>query len=419
MRQYEIRGGRPLYGSITLQGAKNSALPLMAACLLCTEGVSCLDRCPILWDTALAGHILTSLGCGVIRTGGLVTVDAGRAVSSPVSREYCAGMRSSVLYLGPMLARFRKADLYFPGGCSLGARPIDIHIKGLEQMGASFSVEDGHISAVCPKGLHGTVIDLPFPSVGATENIMMAACLAKGRTTIRNAAIEPEILDLADFIGRMGGNVHMDGRRVTVSGTEGLRGCYKKVMPDRIAAITYFTAALAANGNISVRGAESAHMRASMEILKKAGAAFDPVKREIGVRRTGKILPVRDIITAPYPRFPTDDMAAVMSLLTMADGVSTLRETVFSDRFALVGELRKLGADITVRQGVAAVRGVRKLYGAKVRATDLRAGAALIVAGLAADGLTVIEDDGHIERGYENITGTLRDLGAQITEREL
>ncbi len=418
MRRYEIRGGRALSGGVVLQGAKNSALPLMAASALCTEGKVCFENCPVLEDTSLTERILVSLGCGVTRKGGLMTVDPSGICRCSVCREYCAGMRSSILFLGPLLARFGRAEMFLPGGCLLGARPVDIHIKGLEKMGADVRVEGDRITAACPRGLRGAAIELPFPSVGATENMMTAASLAEGKTVIENAAAEPEIGDLADLINRMGGHVRADGGRITVFGVKRLHGCRKRIIPDRIAAFTFFAAALATNGNIMVRGADPAHLRAAMRALEKTGAAFEISEDGIGVRRAlDRILPT-EIVTAPYPGFPTDDMALAMALLTVADGVSSLRETVFSDRFALTDELLKMGADMTVRRNVALVTGVHRLRGAAVRATDLRAGAALIVAGLAAEGETLIEDDGHIARGYENIVGTLSALGADITERE-
>lgn len=416
---YGIKGGTPLRGTVRLQGAKNSVLPILAASLLCTDGRVRLENCPSLEDVQLSQQILESLGCRVARKDDALEIHTDGRIGTALDERQCAGMRSSVLFLGPLLASAGRAELFLPGGCLLGERPVNLHIDALRRMGANIRLSDNKILAEAPDGLVGREIVLPFPSVGATENIMMAAALARGATRIIGAAAEPEIEDLADFIRKMGGVVRKDGNLVEVFGVPSLHGCTKRIIPDRIAGFTYLAAALATDGRVTVQGCEFDHMRAMLDFLSLAGGAVEVRGNDITVYRAGPcLLPVKGCMTAPYPGFPTDAGAMALVLMSLAGGASSLHEGVFSDRFAVVEELKKLGADITPGGATASVRG-GKLCGATVHATDLRAGAALVIAALSAEGESTVTDSGHILRGYERFGEILRALGAQITERNL
>ena len=418
MREYIIRGGAPLHGEIPLQGAKNSVLPILAASLLCDRDSVQLDNCPVLEDVHLSVHILQSLGCEVTRIGQEIRVYTKNFKNIALPKALCGGMRSSILYLGPLLAKCGSAQMYAPGGCLLGRRPVDIHLSALSQMGARFDVEKERITASAPDGLAGCDIVFPYPSVGATENIIMAASLARGITTITGAAAEPEIGDLVDFINAMGGRVRQNGKTITVYGVEALHGCRKTVIPDRIAGFTYLAAALATDGRVTLSGCRFPHMRSTLEMLSSAGGVITVNEDKITAYRRGAfLLSVPEIETGPYPAFPTDAGAIALTLLSLARGCGVLHETVFSDRFGVAEQLRALGADIQIEGQKATVRGVGALNGCRVQATDLRAGAALIVAALAAKGETVVAGGEHIIRGYENITENLQALGADIEER--
>lgn len=417
MPQYVVRGGIPLRGSVAVQGAKNSVLPILAASLLCENTIQ-LSGVPLLRDVAVALRLLEGVGCRIRRGGHFVELDLSKCDYHPLAKEDCRLMRSSVLFLGALLGRFGRAQLYFPGGCVLGERPIDLHIRALRQMGAEIECLGDEISARCPTGLTGCEIHLSYPSVGATENILMAASLAKGRTVLYNGAREPEIEDLMDFLCAMGARAWRENECLIVEGVSSLHGCHKAVMPDRIAAFTLLVAALATDGEITLENCPCGALGVPLEILAAAGGVIRRQGSSLTVRRGGPfILPVEHVISAPYPAFPTDAGAPVMALLSMAQGASVYEETVFTDRFKVVEQLSSFGADITVDGRRAYINGVPVLRGCRCRATDLRAGAALLIAALAAEGKSVIAGGEHIIRGYENIAGVFSALGADIVEK--
>lgn len=422
MMQYIVDGGCKLKGECLVQGAKNSVLPMLSAALLCSEGEVTLVGCPDLSDVQAACDILVSLGCKVLRQEDTITVAADHVSGWRISRTLMQQMRSSVVFLGPILARQNVARICYPGGCLLGDRPIDIHLSAFHKMGATVTEEGDCVSCVCPEGLTGDHIYLPFPSVGATENVIMAASLAKGTTVLHNAAREPEIVDLCDLLCKMGAKIDgAGGGIITVEGVKKLHGTEKYVMRDRIAAATLMTATLATDGNVSLRGADPEHFRAVTNVLIAAGGNVTEYSDTITVRRSGAfILPVRSIRTLPYPAFPTDAQAIVMALLCRAAGTSVFVETIFPSRFKVVKEFCKMGAHISVEDNSAIVNGVPRLYGTTVHATDLRGGAALIIAALSAEGRSRILQAEHILRGYESIEKTLSLLGAKIyLEKEI
>lgn len=417
MPEYVIRGAVPLRGSISVQGAKNSVLPILSASLLCQSRVQ-LSGVPQLRDVAVSLKLLEKLGCRIQRGEHRLELDLSKCTYSPMEKEECKRMRSSVLFLGALLGRFGKARLYFPGGCVLGERPIDLHIRALRQMGAEIECVGDEISADCPHGLQGCEIHLSYPSVGATENILMAGCLAKGTTVVYNGAREPEIEDLIDFLCAMGAQIHRENDCIIIQGVTGLHGCHKTVMPDRIAAFTMLVAALATDGEITLENCPVKALGVPLEILAGAGGVICQQGDTLSLKRSGSfILPVEHIISAPYPAFPTDAGAPIMALLSLAQGGSVFEETVFSDRFKVVEQLRRFGADITVDGRRAYINGVPHLSGCECYATDLRAGAALMVAALAARGESTIYGGEHIIRGYENIAETFTALGADIVEK--
>ncbi|MGN0661044.1 MAG: UDP-N-acetylglucosamine 1-carboxyvinyltransferase [Oscillospiraceae bacterium] len=414
MKRLIVDGGRSLQGQIRVQGAKNSALPLLAATIL-ADSRTVLHNCPCLSDVSAALEILSYLGCKCERDGSTVTVDASSLKSFDVPDWLMHEMRSSIFFLGAIIGRIGKCRLCFPGGCEIGKRPIDLHINALKKMGVTINEDGGCIECVAEKGLCGADITLRFPSVGATENIILAAVTAKGTTVIRNAAREPEISDLADFLVKCGAKIKGAGEStVVIEGIEKLCGCEHTVIPDRIAAVTYLSCAAATRSEITLCGADSRHLQAVLPVFEQMGArilTFDD-KIHINAKR-GLCSPAR-IETAPYPGFPTDAQAILMAVAAGADGVCEFTENIFENRFRHVPELVKMGADIKTDGRKAVVTGVKSLHGARVTATDLRGGAALVTAGLFAEGETVIENIRHIDRGYECIEKSLGEIGARI-----
>ncbi len=407
-----IRGGVPLNGTVHVQGAKNAALPLMAASLLAEE-TCVLHNVPCLHDIFSMDKILTHMGMGIDFTGRSMTLEP-RGVSLPEAPyDLVRKMRASFFVLGPLLARFGRAKVSLPGGCAIGARPVDIHIKGLEALGAEIRIEDGYV--VCTGPLVGANHTLDFPSVGATENLMMAACRAEGVTRLTNVAREPEIEDLAQFLNAMGARISGAGTDlITIVGVDGLGGAEHVVIPDRIEAGTFLIAGLATGGDVTVVNANADHLTAFLEKFQEIGA--DVAIHGSKIRATGKNgIRAVDIATRPHPGFPTDLQAQTMALLTKANGVSHIKETVFENRFMQVAELIRMGANIDLDGNTAIVRGVEHLSGAPVMASDLRASAALVIAGLMAkQGETAISRVYHIDRGYERIEERLTALGARI-----
>ncbi len=413
----KITGGIPLKGAIKAQGAKNAALPIMAACLLLKGRTMALDNVPDLYDVRTMIELLSSLGVKVQRDGSRLLMTPSLDVSYEAPESLVRKMRASSLVLGPLLARSGRAVLPLPGGCSIGSRPIDLHLKGLVQMGASIEIKNGVVYAEA-KLLRGRRIYLDFPSVGATENLMMAAALAKGETIIENTAREPEIENLASVLRAMGVTVDTEGTGcVRIKGVEEATECSERVIPDRIEASTYILAGIMTGGEVTVDDVIPAHIDVLLAKLEEARAEFSVKKNSVTVFPTERLMPV-SIKTMPYPGFPTDLQPQMVAALALADGVSLVEESVFQARFLYAEEINRMGADIRIKGDTAIIKGVEKLEGASVRATDLRAGAALIIAGLAAGGETRIEEMVHVWRGYEAIDQKLRALGAQVSFEE-
>lgn len=409
-----INGGRPLVGRVHVDGAKNAVLPIIAASLLSSRPTTLRDI-PWLNDVATACEVIAHLGATARRSGADLVIDPSGLTDVEAPYELVRKMRASFLVLGPLLARLGRARISLPGGCAIGTRPIDLHLKGLEALGAKIVIGHGRIEAVVADHLHGAHIYLDFPSVGATENLMMAAVLACGTTTIENAAEEPEVVDLANFINTMGGRVYGAGTPVIrIEGEPELNGTTYSVIPDRIEAGTFMVAAAITGGDVVLENVVSEHLK---PVIAKLGEAGVIVSEEAGgqLRVTAPERPrATDIKTLPYPGFPTDMQAQFMALLTIAEGTSIVTETVFENRFMHVDELKRMGAQIKIEGRSAVVRGQRQLQGASVRATDLRAGAALVLAGLAADGTTEVSGVDHIDRGYIAFDEKLARLGADL-----
>jgi UDP-N-acetylglucosamine 1-carboxyvinyltransferase len=412
-----IRGGRRLAGTVKTSGAKNAVLPIIAASIL-GRTPSRLEEIPDLEDVRTICSVLKCLGIRICtEEKGVLTIDSSEITSCEAPYELVRSMRASFLVMGPLLARKGHARISQPGGCAIGTRPIDIHLKGFEALGVKIESGHGFIEATAPNGLVGTTIYLDFPSVGATENLMMAASMAEGVTIIENAAQETEIVDLANYLNVMGAKVRGAGTSVLhISGVRELKGAEHTVIPDRIEAGTYMVAAAMTEGDVRVENVLCEHLKPLIAKLREAGAA---VYEDIGGVRVVGAEKVKAITikTLPYPGFPTDMQAQVMALMTIAEGRSLVTETVFENRFMHVEELIRMGADIHTEGRSATVQGVPKLMGCQVRATDLRAGAAMILAGLVAEGVTEIGDIYHIDRGYEEIVAKLCSLGADITRQ--
>ncbi|MBQ6119521.1 MAG: UDP-N-acetylglucosamine 1-carboxyvinyltransferase [Clostridia bacterium] len=416
--QYEINGGVKLRGECRVQGSKNSALPILACTLLC-GGESVIRNCPVLSDVEATIHILRHLGCRVGREGHTVTVDSSVVVSDGIPDVLMREMRSSVIFLGAILARNGRAALSMPGGCEIGLRPIDLHLDAMRRLGAQVKEEFGKIVCEAPQGLTGAKISLSFPSVGATENVMIAASCAKGVTQIVNAAREPEISDLADFLNSCGAKIAGAGEgSIVIEGVAGLHPTEHTVIPDRIAAATYMAAAAATGGSIRLRSIIPAHLGPEIAVFEEAGCRIESDCRNIRFSAPERLRGVKMIRTMPYPGFPTDIQPPVAAMLTVADGASVIIETIFENRFKYIGELVRFGARIRVDGRMAVIDGVERLYGANVIAPDLRGGAALMIAGLSAEGKTRISGIRHIDRGYEAPEEVFSGLSADVKRIE-
>ena len=412
MGAYRIIGGRPLEGAVTIHGAKNSVLPILAATVV-SGGQYKINNCPEISDVETALDILRALGCTAERDGERVYVDTYPAENREIPEELMKKMRAAVIFLGALLARFGSATLSAPGGCVLGQRPIDLHILGLRQMGADCEY-DGETLRCRANRLRGCTVALPFPSVGATENLILAALACEGEVTLCNAAKEPEIGDLIGFLRACGAKIDgADTSVLRVSGKIPLHGTEYTVMPDRMEAATYLAAAAATRGRLVLQGAEPAHLRAVIETLERGGCELARKPGEMIVR-CDRLTAVSPIITAPYDGFPTDAQAPFMAAMAAAEGVSVFEETIFSDRLRHVPALRAMGARIHATDRHAVVTGVKRLHGAAVEATDLRGGAAMVLAALCAEGESVITKTEHMERGYASFVRSLRSCGAQI-----
>ena len=416
-----INGGGPLEGEVTISGAKNSALPILAACVLGTEEII-LDGVPGLKDVEIMIEVLRHLGSKVE----YISEDSVRIDSSGINTcetpfELMDKMRASFVVMGPLLSRFKEAYTKAPGGCNIGARPIDLHLKGFEALGAKNIVNDDEISIKTDGKLIGNEIYLDFPSVGATQNIIMAATLADGETIIENAAKEPEIVDLASFLSKMGAKIKGAGTStITIEGVEKLTGTRHTIIPDRIEAASYMIAAAMTKGNVTINNVIGSHIRPVIAKLIEMGAEVEEIDDEDIIKvKVDKRLKATNVQTLPYPGFPTDVQAQFMALMTMCEGESKIQETVFENRFMHVEQLNKMGAAIATSGNRATIAGVDQLHGADVRATDLRAGAALVIAALTAEGETRVSDIYHIDRGYSNLVEKFTNLGAIIKRVEI
>ena len=415
MSYYEIQGGRPLYGTLAVHGAKNSVLPILAACLL-VPGQCVLHNCPDLSDVSATLDILRLLGCRADREGDTVIIDAAAVSRSVIPEHLMREMRSSVIFLGALLARLGEAELSYPGGCELGPRPIDLHLAALRALGAEILEEQGAL--VCRRGtLRGREICLAVPSVGATENAVLAACGCPGVTTIVGVAREPEIADLQGFLQAAGARVTGAGTStIEVEGCAELHPVEYRVMGDRIAAATYLCGCAAAGGEVSLTGVSPDTLTAVLTCLEEAGCALHTGPDQIVLASRALLRGISPVRTAPYPGFPTDAQAILMAALAGGEGATLFEENIFDSRYRHVDELRRMGADIQVAGRAAMVSGVGRLHGAAVRSTDLRGGAALVVAGLGAEGITQVGELRHIRRGYQALDKNLSALGADIRE---
>jgi UDP-N-acetylglucosamine 1-carboxyvinyltransferase len=412
MDKIVIAGGRPLRGKTKISGAKNAALPIMAATLL-AEGVSEIGNLPQLADIRTMARLLGDLGLKVQLRNGRAKVHSNGYSGFIAPYDLVKTMRASVLVLGPLVARKGRAKVSLPGGCAIGARPIDQHLKGLEAMGAKIQLEHGYVEVEAPR-LKGAQIHFDMVTVTGTENLMMAATLAKGTTVLENAAREPEVVDLAEMLNAMGAKIEGAGSStITIEGVDRLKGAKWRVMPDRIEAGTFLIAGCIPGSQIHLEGVKAPHLEALIDKLREAGAKVEVTDKGISLRAPKRLDPV-DISTAPYPGFATDLQAQFMALMTVAEGSSVIRENIFENRFMHVGELIRMGAEIKLEGNSAVIRGVKQLAGAPIMATDLRASACLVLAGLAAEGITEISRVYHIDRGYEKIEKKFRKLGAKI-----
>ena len=410
-----IRGGVRLDGTLNASGAKNAALPILAATLLCEDPCD-LQRMPELRDITTMLTLLSSLGAEVKRTSaGALRINAGLVDQLKAPYELVKTMRASILVLGPLLARFRKAEVSFPGGCAIGSRPVDLHVLALEAMGADISVRDGYLVAEAKSGLRGVEFRFDTVTVGGTENAVMAATLATGQTVLHNVAREPEIVDLVRFLRAMGAEIEGEGTdTLIINGMAKLKGCAYTVMPDRIEAGTYLVAAAATRGRVRIEGIQPDILGVIIDKLREAGAQIQQGQDWIALDMKGQRPQSVDVVTAPYPGFPTDMQAQFTALNAVAEGQARVTETVFENRLMQAHEMKRMGADITVTGDEAVIRGREALQGAPVMASDLRASASLVIAGLVASGETRSDRIYHIDRGYENIEGKLQSLGANI-----
>ena len=421
-----IRGGKQLKGTIAIGGAKNAALPLMAASLLTADTLT-LSNLPHLADITTMANLLTQHGVALRMDGHAKDGHAGRVLaltaaeitSTVAPYDLVRKMRASIVVLGPLVARMGKARVSMPGGCAIGARPVDLHLKGLQTLGAVIDLKEGYIEVTAPKGLTGAPIVFPSVSVGATENLLMAATLARGETVLSNAAREPEVTDLANCLIAMGAQITGVGTdTLRVTGVAKLHGAQHPIIPDRIEAGTYAMAAAITGGDVELTGVRTDHLASALDVLRNAGISVTDTDKGIRVQRSTGPLLGTDVMTEPYPGFPTDLQAQMMVLLTAAEGASMITETIFENRFMHVPELRRMGANINLHGGSAMVRGVKSLTGAPVMATDLRASVSLVLAGLAAKGETVVNRVYHLDRGYERLEEKLAACGAEIERQK-
>ena len=412
MKSYIIEGGKKLNGTVKISGSKNASLPILAATIL-NGSVNRLYNVPSIEDTKITLQILKFLGCKIKQSDGKIEIDSRNIKKKEIPKSFMNKMRSTVVLAGAVLGRFKEVTFSYPGGCDIGARPIDLHLKAFKKMGISIKQEDGFIHCEAEK-IVGTDINLDFPSVGATENIVLAATFAEGKTVINNAAMEPEIIDMVTFLKKMGAKIEGEGtNRIEVTGVYKLSGAKHNIMPDRIEAGTFLCAAAAAGGKIDLRNVNPCHLESVIDKLKECGCNIETQKNSIHLVAPKKIMPV-EIKTMPYPAFPTDMQQVFSAMLIKSTGTSIVTENIFESRFRYVAELTKMGAKIGIHGNIAVIKGVRKIHGGVLECTDLRGGAAMIIAGLIAKGKTKIQNVGYILRGYENIDKKLNSVGAKI-----
>lgn len=415
MQKFIVNGGRRLRGELALQGSKNSALPIMAASLLCGEDCV-LKNCPELTDVYAASRILNCVGCKCSFSDNTAVISSGEITANTIPEELMREMRSSIIFLGAMLGRTGECTVCCPGGCELGPRPIDMHLAALRKMGTDIKESYGRIICRVPEKAHGARISLPFPSVGATENIILFAVTAEGETVINNAAREPEICDLCGFLRCCGAEISGDGESsIVIKGKERLHGCEYSIMPDRIAGATYLCMAAATKGEIILTNACVDAMEPFLSVLEQTGCSIYTAENRIFLRSGARLKAVNDRIrTMPHPGFPTDAQAVLMAALVTAEGTSVFEENIFDCRYRHTDALVKMGADVQVLGKIAVIKGVNRLYGANVEATDLRGGAAVTAAALTAEGVTEISSISHIDRGYERLEDAVARLGGSI-----
>lgn len=416
MSSYVIEGGKKLEGEVRISGSKNSSLPIIAATVL-NGGISKLYNVPKIHDTQMMFEILKELGCEVKKSSNKIIVDSSKLNKHEISENLMREMRSSVILAGALIGRVHKAVFSYPGGCDIGTRPIDLHLKGFEKLGIKIKENYGNISCICDK-IESTKIDLDFPSVGATENIILASCLAEGVIIISNAAMEPEIVDLQNFLNKMGAKISGAGTNIIeIKGVKRLKDVSYNIMPDRIEAGTYLCAGAMTGGNIKVLDVEPKHLTPIVNKLEEAGCKIDIGKNNIRLEAPKRIKAI-NIKTMPYPGFPTDMQSVFTALTTTAKGTSIIVENIFENRYKYAQELLRMGAKVNIEGNTAIVKGIRKLHGANVKATDLRGGAAMVISGLAAKGVTKVDEIKYILRGYEDFHKKLNGLGARISIKE-
>lgn len=412
MLRYIIKGGKKLEGEVKISGSKNASLPILAASILNT-GKTTLYNVPDIHDTQMMFEILKNLGGKVEKKNNKIVIDTSKINNFEIPEQLMRQMRSSVILAGSLLGKYKKAIFSYPGGCDIGSRPIDLHLKGFEKLGINITKNYGNISCICDK-IIGEKIDLDFPSVGATENIMLASCLGEGTTLITNAAMEPEIIDLQNFLNKMGAKINGAGSsQIQIEGVKKLRDVSYNIMPDRIEAGTFLCATVATEGNVKIKNLNPEHITPIINKLEEIGCKMKVEKTAIELLAPKRIK-ATDIKTMPYPGFPTDMQSIFASMLTTAKGTSIVIENIFENRYKYIQELNRMGAKISIEGKTAIIKGVRKLYGTTVNATDLRGGAAMVIAGLMAKGTTNIENIGYILRGYEKLENKLTSLNADI-----
>lgn len=414
MEELIIEHTEKLSGEVLVQGSKNSALPILAATILCDD-ICIIENCPHLSDVDSSIDILSSLGAKVTKNNSTIVIDSSGINNYKIPKKMMTKMRSSILFLGALVSKLNKAEIYFPGGCKLGPRPIDWHLKALSQMGLKIDIQDDLLKCELNGKFSGAKIKLPLPSVGATENIILAAVLAKGTTEIENAAREPEVSDLCDFLNSCGAKIFGAGSSfIRIEGVTKLHGVKHRVIPDRIVAATFMAATVATKGEVIIKNVIPKHLNGIIVEMRKSGCIIECDKDYLKVKSSKRIESMGNITTMPYPGFPTDAQALLMAMCTTANGKTEFIENIFENRYKHVEELLKLGADIKLFGKKAIVTGVKTLYGNKLRAHDLRGAAALVIAALSAEGETRIEGLWHLDRGYENFEECLKNIGAKI-----